>query len=108
MGRGERVACGCKIIPWPIMPSPSIGGAPESRHAAFLLARRHFPAILCCVGAKAVLETAVVDGGASVNGATIAADSRDTNGAVSAALGSGYGVGDGDSCCCCCWCWWWC
>ncbi|MPC69412.1 hypothetical protein E2C01_063636 [Portunus trituberculatus] len=42
--------------------------------------------ILCCAGAEALLETAVVDGGASVNGAAIAADSPDTNGTVSAAL----------------------
>lgn len=39
-----------------------------------------------CVDEKAPLETAVVDGGGSVNGAAIAADSRDTNDAVSAAL----------------------
>lgn len=74
-----------------------LGDTREGLQAGFLLAGRHFPAILCCVGVKAVRETAVVDGGASVNGATIAADSRDTNGAVSAALSLGYGAGDADS-----------
>lgn len=67
----------------------AVGGCGRGS-TTFLLAEYHSPAILCRVGAKAVLETAVVDGGASVNGAAIAADSPDTNGTVSAALGCCY------------------